>query len=55
MFHYKEYYADNRFSVFLKKIWILDNLANPERIVGRQVLPNGCFHIAVFVGAGLCL
>lgn len=53
MFQYKEYYADNRFSVFLKKIWILDNLPNPERIVGRQVLPNGCFNIAVIEGNGL--
>lgn len=55
MFQYQEYYADNRFSVFLKKIWVLDNLANPERIVGRQVLPNGCFNIAVIEGNGLII
>lgn len=55
LFQYKEYYADSRFSVFLKKIWILDNLANPERIVGKQVLPNGCFNIAVIEGNGLII
>lgn len=55
MFQYKEYYADNRFSVFLKKIWILDNLANHERILGKQVLPNGCFNIAVIEGNGLII
>ncbi|PWB20566.1 helix-turn-helix domain-containing protein [Flavobacterium sp. HTF] len=54
-FQYKEFYADNRFSVYIKKIWILDNLANPERIAGRQVLPNGCFNIAVIEGNGLII
>lgn len=55
MFQYKEYYADKRFSVYIKKIWILDNLANPETIAGRQVLPNGCFNIAVIEGNGLII
>jgi len=55
MFRYKEYYADNRFSVFIKKIWILDNLANPEGIFGRKALPNGCFNIAVIEGNGLVI
>lgn len=53
MFRYGEYYAENRFSLFIKKIWVLDNLSNPGNIEGRSVLPNGCFNIAVIEGLGL--
>ncbi|TDO22657.1 AraC family transcriptional regulator [Pedobacter duraquae] len=55
MFKYEEYYVHQRFSIFIKKLWILDNLNNPGQITGKAVLPNGCFNIAVIEGAGLMI
>lgn len=55
MFRYEEYYAENRFSLFIKKIWILDNLANPMNITNKSVFPNGCFNIAIIEGEGLII
>ncbi|AWG23860.1 helix-turn-helix domain-containing protein [Flavobacterium kingsejongi] len=53
MFSYQEYYTENKFSLFIKKIWVLDNLFNTNIIAGKSVLPNGCFNIAVIEGNGL--
>ncbi|RZM30238.1 MAG: AraC family transcriptional regulator [Pedobacter sp.] len=55
MFSYQEFYVEQKFSLFIKKLWILDNLVNHERISGKSVLPNGCFNIAVIEGQGLMI
>lgn len=53
MFKYEEYDFHKRFSYFIKKLWILDNLAGENIVTGKSVLPNGCFNIAVIEGDGL--
>jgi len=53
MFKYEEYDIDKRLSYFIKKLWILDNLAGDTPVTGKSVLPNGCFNIAVIEGHGL--
>jgi len=55
MFRYEEYYAENRFSFFIKKIWVLDNMDGLLAVSGKSVLPNGCFNIAVVEGKGLAI
>lgn len=47
---YSEYYLNEVASRFVNKIWVLDNYE--KEISGMKILPNGCFNIAVIVGAG---
>ncbi len=53
MFKYEEYYMKKELSHFIKKLWTLDNLANPSTVPGKAILPNGCFNIAIIEGKGL--
>lgn len=53
MFKYEEYYVKKEVSHFVKKLWTLDNLANPSAVPGKAILPNGCFNIAVIEGNGI--
>lgn len=47
---YSEYYLSEVTSRFVNKIWVLDN--NEKAIPNMNILPNGCFNIAIIVGEG---
>ncbi|MGQ7855022.1 helix-turn-helix domain-containing protein [Pedobacter sp. WC2501] len=53
MFNYSEYRVPLSMSLFVKKIWTLDNLENLSMLVDKYALPNGCFNIAIIRGNGL--
>ncbi|MFB6456119.1 helix-turn-helix domain-containing protein [Chitinophaga sp. Hz27] len=53
MFYYREYPVAAPLSTYIKKYWVLDNTDNPLALVGRKVLPNGCFNLAVISGQGI--
>jgi len=53
MNNYSEYHVPKSLSLFIKKIWTLDNLEGPNPIVDKGALPNGCFNIAIISGNGL--
>jgi AraC-like DNA-binding protein len=50
---YKEYYVNEKANSFIKKIWILDNYTSNTIKKKLQILPNGCFNIAIVQGKGL--
>jgi len=52
-FSYSEYRVPRSMSLFVKKVWTLDNLDSSSVVMDRFVLPNGCFNIAVIRGNGL--
>lgn len=53
MFRYEEYQVRRELSLFIKKLWTLDNLNNSSLVPNKSVLPNGCFNIAFVQGPGL--
>lgn len=53
MSSYSEYRVPKSMSLFIKKIWALDNLDGSSPIVDKGALPNGCFNIAMITGNGL--
>ena len=52
-FNYSEYRVPRSMSLFVKKVWTLDNLDSSSVVMDRFALPNGCFNIAVIRGNGL--
>ncbi|RZL19583.1 MAG: AraC family transcriptional regulator [Pedobacter sp.] len=52
-FSYSEYRVPRSMSLFVKKIWTLDNLESSSLVLDRFALPNGCFNIAIIRGSGL--
>ena len=48
---YTEYKIKNC-SRFINKIWCLDNSTGHKTIEGLNILPNGCFNIALLIGHG---
>ncbi len=55
MTFYKELYTRPTFHHFLRKFWVLDNLANSLSSVPKFALPNGCFTLAFISGTGICI
>ncbi|WP_299291524.1 DUF6597 domain-containing transcriptional factor [uncultured Mucilaginibacter sp.] len=53
MFRYEEYQIRRELSVFIKKLWTLNNLTNSSPVLNKSVLPNGCFNLAFIQGPGL--
>jgi len=53
MFRYEEYQVRRERSLFIKKLWTLNNLNNSLPVADKSVLPNGCFNIAFIQGTGL--
>ncbi|TWI99340.1 AraC-like DNA-binding protein [Mucilaginibacter frigoritolerans] len=53
MLKYREYQVNNKLAVFIKKLWVLDNMDNAFEVPDKSVLPNGCFTIAFIEGRGL--
>lgn len=53
MFRYEEYYVRRELSLFIKKLWALNNVNNSIPVPNKFVLPNGCFNIAFIQGPGL--
>ncbi|MEX8548360.1 MAG: AraC family transcriptional regulator [Mucilaginibacter sp.] len=53
MFRYEEYQIRRELSVFIKKLWTLNNLNDSLPVLNKSVLPNGCFNIAFIQGLGL--
>lgn len=53
MFRYEEYPVKGEPSLFIKKLWTLDNFNQSLPVLNKSVLPNGCFNIAFITGIGL--
>lgn len=53
MFRYEEYPVKGELSLFIKKLWTLDNSNQSLPVFDKSVLPNGCFNIAFIMGSGL--
>lgn len=52
MLTYKEHKVKADLAAYIKKIWVIDNSKNENAELGKAVLPNGCFNIAVVIGKG---
>lgn len=50
---YSEYKVNQLLSPYIKKLWTLDNLDNPQDVTNKSVLPNGCFNIPFVQGNGM--
>ncbi|NCD68231.1 helix-turn-helix domain-containing protein [Mucilaginibacter agri] len=53
MFTYAEIETQKNFSNYVRKFWVLDNVASPLYSAGKYTLPNGCFTLAFVSGGGL--
>lgn len=54
-FFYRESYTNTELGKYIKKYWILDNSLNPQPLVNKSVVPNGCFNIAFISGKGIII
>lgn len=52
LFTYHDYFTAHPLDQTIRKFWVLDNLANPQPILNKNVLPNGCFNLACVKGEG---
>jgi AraC-like DNA-binding protein len=50
---YSEYYLSKKAERFVSKIWVLDNSQNNQSVKHKEVLPNGCFNLALVTGEGM--
>ena len=55
MFSYEEFLVNGVLNLFIKKLWSLNNLQNPDQITQKSILPNGCFTLAFIEGNGLSI
>ncbi|WP_460926596.1 helix-turn-helix domain-containing protein [Spirosoma agri] len=53
MFHYSEFAIQDQSAFFIKKLWTLDNSTNPNPVLQKSILPNGCFNLAIINGPGI--
>lgn len=53
MFHYSEFAIQDQSAFFIKKLWTLDNSTNPNPVLQKSILPNGCFNLAIIKGHGI--
>lgn len=54
-FIYREQYTTAPISQLIRKIWVMDNSANPNSVTNKNVLPNSCFNLAFVTGNGLTI
>lgn len=54
-FIYREQYTTAPISQLIRKIWVMDNSANPNSVTNKNVLPNSCFNLAFVSGNGLTI
>lgn len=52
MLQYREHQVNPSLATYVKKVWVLDNANNPNPIINKAVLPNGCFNFALVEGEG---
>lgn len=54
-FAYREQYTTPPLNQLIRKIWVMDNAANPHPVTNKNVLPNSCFNLAFIQGNGLTI
>lgn len=52
MLLYSEHLLKTQAKRFVNKIWVLDNSQNKQDTPNLNILPNGCFNIAIVIGNG---
>lgn len=50
---YEEYYLNKATERFVRKIWVINNSSNSTPSFCRELVPNGCFNVAIISGSGI--